>query len=268
MPFATAFHIPHCSWLIFLLLLSTGCNLSIDVEDHPYPDAIISDPEDAGNPPDARAPDTGPTQGPILLITELMIRPTPPPDFSQELGEYIEIYNAGDEAIDPRDLVIELLETNDRIEVDRFVSSPEEEAVVAGLQPIEPGEFFVFLREDDPSYQITDSLEEGSYYEYGRWQRPISLTNFSRTLRLVEIRGEFQFHIHHQLAWRQGHLTDLDEIFPTELDIRQDIAFGLRPSITTAEEARDPANWCYHLQTFSSGPLLGSPGRPTPASCL
>lgn len=265
----------HRSFLLSLaaaLLLCGGCNLAIDVEDHPYPQPFVEPPEeDAGTVKDVEtdtADASPPTKGPVLLITELMIRPSTPPGESQELGEYIEIYNAGDEPIDPRDLMIELLETNDRIYVDRLISSPEEEAVVTGLRPIEPGGYFIFLRQDDPYYEITESLEEGTYYEYGRWHRSIPLSNFSRTLRLLELRGEFQFHIHHEVGWRQGYLSDLDEISQTRLDIRENIAFGLRPDITDAVKAADPNNWCYHLQRFSDGPLLGSPGRRTPDTCL
>ena len=255
-----------------LLLLSTfvgACNLAIDLESYPYPAPFVADPfepdasiqEDVFSEPEPRL-------GPQLLITELMIRPSTPPDSNVELGEYIEIYNAGDESIHPRDIVIEILETNDRIYVDRLISSPLEQDAVNALQPIEPGGYFLFLRQDDPYYQITDVLKRGSYYEYGRWHRSITLSNFSRTLRLLEVRDDFSFQIHHQLRWRQGYLVDLDEDSPLRLPIREDIAFGLRPSVDDPAAAADPANWCYHLTRFSDGPLLGSPGRRTPDNCL
>lgn len=252
-----------------LVAMTWSCHLGIDLDDYGYPIPFDPGPSEAdvGFEDDVDI-DEGPSLGPILLITELMIRPSPPPGSTQELGEYIEIYNAGDEAIDPRDLVIEIIETNDRIYIDRLVSTTEEAAVVSSLKPIEPGQFFVFLRQDHSYYGMSDVLETGRYYEYGRWHRSIPLGNFSRTLRLLEIRGEFEFHIHHEVGWRQGSLVDLDGIYTSRLDIRENIALGLRPGITTTKQAADPANWCYHLQRFGDGPLLGSPGRRTPESCL
>jgi hypothetical protein len=249
----------------------SACHLSIDLEDYPYPLPFESpdlgeDAQDAEISPDSDVPD--PTPGPLLLFSELMIRPSSPPGSQDELGEYIEIYNAGDVPIDPRDLVIELRETNDRIYVDRLVASPEEEAVVAGLRDIQPGEFFVFLREDHPHYQITAQLEEGMYYEYGRWHRSIPLSNSSLTLRLIEFHGEFRFRIHHEIGWRDGFLVDIDGISSTRLDIRENIGFGLRRDIQDLDSARRPEHWCYHLLGFSDGPLLGSPGVPSPTSCL
>lgn len=258
---------------LLIILSLAGCHLSIELDDYTYPhsepDQDINDTSDARPAPDADVEQT-PTKprGPQLLITELMIFPSPPPGLTAEFGEYIEIQNVGDTTIDPRSLVIEILESNERIAVDPIVASPEEEAVVQGLRPIKPGDFFLFLRADDPYYQITDNLEPGTFYEYGRWNRSISLPNQSRTIRLVELREDWRFIVHHEVGWRQGSLVDLSERSQIRLDLRKDIALGLRPEITTTDEAADPRNWCYHVLSFSSGPLRGSPGGPTPEGCL
>ena len=260
----------HLLQLSLFAALLAGCNLAVDLENHPYPLPYEPLPEPDAGQADVEEEDgtRAPRIGSRLLISELMIRPGPPPDSTLELGEYIELYNAGDVAIDPRNLVIEILETNDRIYVDRLVASPEEEAVVSGLKMIEPGEFFVFVREDHDHYKITADLPDGTFYEYGRWHRSIPLSNFSRTLRLIELYGDFRTFTHHQVGWRDGFLVDLDGVSTVRLDIRQNIAFGLRPGVTDPVEARRPENWCYHLLGFGSGPLLGSPGKPTPSSCL
>lgn len=243
-----------------------------DLDSYPYPVALPDDlnqNEAVDEDGDADEPDEEVLrEGPRLLITEVMIRPSPPPHSHVELGEYIEVKNVGDEPIHPRDIVIEVLETNDRIYIDRLITSPEEEEAVSSIGLLYPGEYFLFLREDDPFYGITDVLAAGTYYEYGRWHRSISLSNFSRTLRLLEIKPNFTFEIHHEIGWRQGFLSDLEEISPIRLDIREDIAFGLRRGVEDPEAVGDPANWCYHLQRFSDGPLVGSPGRRTPDSCL
>lgn len=265
-------------FLSAIFFAGSGCHLAFDLEAYPY-QTVEQENEETGNQgaegysevdldADGDADDEDAREGPKLLISELMIRPSSPPASGVELGEYIEILNVGDEAIHPREIIIEILETNDRISIDRLISSPEEEAAVASIKAIEPGEYFVFVRTDDPFYEIVPELRPGSFYEYGRWHRSVSLSNFSRTLRLLEVEGDFGFKIHHEVGWRQGFLSDIDETSPVRLDIREDIALGLRPGVEDEEEARDPVNWCYHLNRFSGGPLVGSPGRATPQSCL
>ena len=245
-----------------------GCNLDIDVDDYPYSDDAGSTADlDAGSP-DADTDVAEPAIGPRPLISELMIEPSTPESTDERIGQYVEIYNAGDEAIDPTDLIIEVLETNDRIRVDTLVDSDEEADVVDGLTEIGPGEFFVFVRRDDPDfYQITDDLDDGSYYEYGRWHRTIALSTGSQTLRLLELHSPTEFEVHHEIGWREGALIEPDETVSGK-NIRRDIALGLDADVDDGDEAADPANWCYHLHRFSDGPLLGSPGRPSPDSCI
>ncbi|RDV38155.1 hypothetical protein DV096_10095 [Bradymonadaceae bacterium TMQ3] len=261
-------------WLVLCLSLTwaTGCNLAIDLEAYPYtalqPDTDL--PADAGadapvedtDSPDI--PDADPLARPALAFSELMIRVEPPPGESQELGEYIEIVNLGDAPIDPRGVVIELLETNERIEIDRLLDSPKERAVVEALEPIAPGEHFLFYRRANDHYVIEENLDPTASYEYGRWSRPVGLSNFTRSMRLIELEGEFGFVIHDEVAWREGALVDPDGEIGTGRELRENVAFGLRPGQISG---REPTAWCYHRELLSEGPLFGSPGQPTPASC-
>lgn len=260
-------------WLVLGLSLTwgNGCNLAIDLDDYPYtalsPDSDLPADTGADAPAEdtelADTPDAPPGQ-PVLAFSELMIRVEPPPGESQELGEYVEIVNLGDAPIDPRGVVIEILETNERIEIDRLLDSPKERAVVEALEPIAPGERFLFYRRANDHYVIEEVLDPAASYEYGRWSRPVGLSNFTRSMRLIELQGEFGFVIHDEVAWREGALVDPAGEIGAGRELRENVAFGLRPG---ERSGREPTAWCYHRELLSEGPLFGSPGQPTPASC-
>ncbi|MBA2661614.1 MAG: hypothetical protein H0U74_04925 [Bradymonadaceae bacterium] len=258
--------------------------MNINTANHPYlytivepdedvvelPEDVLDDvvePEEAGHDADVTPIEL---LGPKLIFTELMIRPSQPPHSTQELGEYIEIKNIGDSPADPRKIIIDLIETNDRIEVDRVASSQAERIVLQGLRPIEPGGYFVFVREDSDFYQISFHLAQGSYYEYGVWSRQIGLSNQTRTLSLLYEAEEFEFVKQDEVGWRDGSLVDLSGRTPVGLEILRDIALGLRADkeYLDGKDRGEPANWCYHVAAFAPGPLYGSPGAATPGDCL
>lgn len=250
-------------WLPLLLVLAAGCNLTLDVDAYPY------DGADAGadTATDSADGSTDPV-GPRLLMTEFMLRPQGRADDGQRSGQYIEIYNAGDEAIDPRQLVIEVQETNERILIDVDGDDSDAADAADAVAPIAPGEFFVFIRRDDPTYEITAELADDRYFEYGRWGDDVELSATRQTIRLLEMRGEFEFRIHHQAGWRQGRLVDLSEKSSTTVAIAESVGLGLLSDIDDVEDAADPDNWCLHIERFGQGPLYGSPGQPSPSRCL
>jgi hypothetical protein len=254
-------------------MATAGCHLTIDLEDYPYPITIWQegpvdeDVWDTALPDEDTTPST-PQLGPMLVFTELMVRVSAPPDSFQELGEYIEIKNIGDAPADPRRIVISLVESNERILVDNVIESDAERFVVQTLKPIQPGGYFVFVRNDSPYYGITRQLSPGSYYEYGIWYRSIGLPNFTRTLRLLYRVDEFIHEQHDEVGWRQGQLVDLTGENSATLAITEDIALGVRPGFENAKANTDPANWCYHVLPFGEGPLHGSPGQASPERCL
>lgn len=259
--------------LVVVLLGAVGCNLPFDLADYPYPmridvpdekDAFISDtpgPNIETGPP-------LPQLGPMLVFTELMIRTSPPPNSFQELGEYIEIKNVGDAPADPRRIVIDLVESSERISVDRVIDSEAERLIVTSLKPVPPGGYFVFVRDDSNHYGITQNLSPGTYYEYGVWNRSIGLPNFTRTLRLLYEVDSFVHEEHDEIGWAQGRLIDLRGESGESLQIIEDIAMGVRQGRESAKANSDPANWCYHVLPFGEGPLYGSPGLPSPDNCL
>ncbi|MFU8805010.1 MAG: hypothetical protein ACNA8W_14450 [Bradymonadaceae bacterium] len=258
------------------LACAMGCNLPFDLSDYPYPtpidpadvDTPLQDTSSDGHGADGEDVPPAPQLGPKLIFTELMIRVSPPPDSFQELGEYIEIKNVGDAPADPRHIVIDLLQSSERINVDRIIDSEAERIIVNGLKAVPPGGYFVFVRDDSDYYGITKDLAPGTYYEYGVWNRPIGLPNFTHTLRLLYEVGPFVHEQHDEVGWEQGHLIDMTGVSTENLQIHEDIAMGVRNHRESAKANSDPANWCYHVLPFGEGFLYGSPGRPSPENCL
>lgn len=284
--------------LTFAVLLSTvvvsGCNLTVDLDEHPYRsrgDAFLAEDADgATDRTDTPVADAGDTDGvadasdpadttdvtdekppsgkPFLIFTELMPDTSSPPDESTEFGEYIEVKNIGTAPADPRRIVIQLGGSTRRIQVDPFPSDDAERQVFENLQWVAPGEYFVFMREDRDYYKLTDGLEQGTYYEYGRWFDAVPLSNSSRRLQLSYEAAEFQLVEHDAIEWAGGRLIDPTGESSATLGGREDVAWGLHRDLEDAQENNDPANWCYHVTALPDSPVKASPGRPSPTDCV
>lgn len=267
--------------LLAASLVSAACNLSIDVDDHPYRGRDVG--ADAA-PPDADATDGGADADAIeddgsddppdsgtdrheLIFTELMPDVSAPPEEGVEFGEYIEIKNVGTAPADPRRVVIELVDSDRRIRVDPFADNEEEQKVLDGLEPIDPGEYFVFLRRDDEYYGFDQALDPSRYYEYGRFSEDVPLANSSRGLQLAYQPTEFQLEYHDEVAWVDGELIDPSGSSNETLAMREDVAWGVEPESEDKDANADPQNWCYHQETIGAGVIAASPATPTPDDC-
>jgi hypothetical protein len=258
--------------------LLTGCNLSIDVEEYPYrgqpvvvdlgaeadggEDAV----DDVADVADAVEDAPAPAQ-PVLIFTELMADVSTDEGLFIEAGEYLEVKNVGEAAADPRRIIIQVSGSNRRIQVNPFPSSDEEQQVFDELRAVEPGEYFVFVRSDSDYYRITDDLEAGTFYEYGRWSDAVPLTNSSRRLTLAYRTSEFELDKHDIIEWTGHRLIDPTGASEATLPVISDAAWGL---VTTFEDPAtndDPAHWCLHTDELDDSPVRGSPGLPTPKSC-
>jgi hypothetical protein len=275
------------------MLVAGGCNLNLDLDEHPYRDrdsALIADATDTAvedardtTEPDATtdtavvdvadggddAIDTAKPSGkPYLIFTELMPDSSSPPEDSTEYGEYLEIKNVGTAPADPRRIIIQLSGSDRRIQVDPFPAGDEEREVFEGLQLIEPGEYFVFVRQDDPHYKLTNRLDDGTFYEYGRWFDAVPLSNSSRRLQLSYRASEFNLVAHDAVEWASHRLIDPTGDSNATLAGREDIAWGVHPDFEDATGNNDPANWCFHVDALLASPVKASPGAPTPANCV
>ena len=275
---------------LLLLLAASGCNLTLDLGEYPYqggPDVedVSTDSLDSIDGADTMdmssddvfdaqqdtfdATDVEPEDRPVLIFTEVM------PDSSVEggassveYGEFVEIKNIGKVPADPRRIIIEFEDADRRIAVDPFPSDEREQQVLDELQPIEPGEYFVFVRKDTDYYRITEGLEAGTFYEYGRWNNEqLPLSNSERTLTLFYRFSDFEAFVTDKIEWVSRSLIDPSLQTPTNREIREDVALGVQ-EISESQSGNDsPANWCYHAETLPDSPVKASPGGPTPATC-
>jgi hypothetical protein len=277
-----------------------GCNLHLDVDQYPYQNrsdtALFEDARDdtSTDVSDTDVPDSStdaaidasdssehdisdssdagdtqtPTGKPFLIFTELMPDSSTPPEIGTEYGEYIEVKNIGTAPADPRRIFIQLSGSDRRIKVDPFPSGDVEQEVFDGLQLIEPGDYFVFVRQDDPHYNLTTRLDDGTYYEYGRWFDDVPLSNSSRRLQLSYRASEFDLIHHDAVEWAVNSLIDPTGTSNVTLNIREDVAWGVRPDFEDASANDDPAHWCFHIAPLIASPVKASPGQPTPANCV
>jgi hypothetical protein len=274
-----------------VMLAATGCNLSLDLGQYPYSgqrDAALTDaaadttvdtderdvstPTDTGDSSDVV--DAGdvrdvrkPSGKPYLIFTELMPDSSAPEGENIEYGEYIEVKNVGTAPADPRRIIIQLSGSERRIQVDPFPSGDVEREIFNGLELIEPGDYFVFIRQDAPVYNLTAALDDGTYYEYGRWFEAVPLSNSSRRLQLSYRPSEFQLIAHDAVEWASQSLIDPAGNSNATLDTQENIAWGVHPDFEGAGTNDDPANWCYHVDLLPESDVKASPGGPTPANC-
>jgi hypothetical protein len=275
-----------------LLTASIGCNLATDLDAYPYQGSIIIDPDDespdivvdmptielpvADMPEDLPVtPDLPPDlpQGePRLRITEIVIDSSG--DGSTETGEYIEIYNAGTAAADPRAIEVKLLETMMNIAIDVRADSTEEQEVLDALRPILPGEHFVFLLQSSPRFEITQALSPGTFYEYGRWSDSptTAFRNSGRTVEVIYYEPLSMRAIpQDRLTWAGSKLVEVDATSATAdaLPIEEDFALSLDPQWYNEPTPSLVAQWCYDPgRVAGTAGLRGSPGAPMPgAAC-
>ena len=278
---------------LLLALLAVGCNLTLDLAEYPYrgpadlSDTAIRDAADAGDTStadtsggqDGGDADTSPTDvrdeqkpggKPFLIFTELMPNSSVPDGANpgEELGEFIEIKNIGTAPADPRRIVIKVSGTNRRIQVDPFPSPGEESEVFDNLEPIAPGEYFIFVREDSDYYKLTSGLKVGTYYQYGTWHDPVPLSNSSRRLQLAYNSAEFQLIEHDALEWASHRLIHPEGSTDATLAMKEDVSWGVQQGFEDARENDSPKQWCYHVTQLADSPLKASPGEPTPTDCV
>lgn len=248
--------------------LFAGCNLSEPASSFEYQGEFIVISFDQGNGEDqdedaAPPPDMGPPGDPELVITELLIHSNDVRPGAGERGEYIEIRNVGDGPANPRSVALVLIDPNDedalpeRIQIAPPLTS-EEVQVVSNLLPIQPGDYFVFVRHEVLSSPVGD---EGRSYDYGRFTNGPSLINDSP--RLVELRyvDGADIATHDVVRFGDGEIQALDGEGPG-------LAYEVNTSVSVREDSEDPesndepSNWCLSDTFFDEGTFRGNPGEP------
>ena len=250
---------------------SSGCVLADSANSYPYagPIKVINtndDGEDMGEPDTTPPPvDMKPPPAPLLIFTELLIDSSQQQTLLGEYGEYIEIKNVGEGPADPQRIVMLLSDPSadegapvQRIQV-ALPATRDERDVVAALEQIDPGEYFVFVRYESEVAPISELVEPGYFYDYGIYAGGPSMPHLvDRRLELTyaDPRTPEPFDV---VRWRGGSIVSPDGN-EEGVTILEDRAIVLDEASEAPEANDDPKNWCYTADTIGTGTAFGSPG--------
>lgn len=269
--------------LSLLFALSAGCVLADPADQYPFRPKLEFSGSDGGANNQNNLTDLPEVVPPRLIFTEILID-APGEDASfVERGEYIEIKNIGEGPADPRNITMFLNDLNDPLVGDRIevatAFTPEEREVVDGLQLMEEGDYFVFVRhEDETVAPITATVAEGYSYDYGRYANGPTLPHQATSRRRLTIGYRFPngaSEIYDILEWEGHELLDtISE--PTNSDVdaasdpprmakplafREGEAVGVDDNWETMSGTDDPQNWC--VPPVMVGEVSGTPGQVT-----
>ena len=244
----------------------SGCVLGDAAEE--FNPALLFEDRDDGEPNNQVSMDLGmPQEPPLLIFTELLIDAPGSDETVVERGEYIELKNVGDGPADPRNITIFLTDLEQpllgsvRIEVPPpFGNDP----VYEGLQLIQPGQYFVFIRYEDPDVAaISEGLRPGSTYDFGRHANGPTLPHQAGAQRALDVgyrypNGEVEPSFD-QVRWVNGELIGIDDDKPMEFEEGQSLAVDADAEDPIANN--NPENWCSPPDRV--GQVQGTPGRQT-----
>lgn len=300
-------HLARYTPLTLLLLATAACNLTLDLDEHPYqggatspddlPDELpppvdvptdlplIPDTQpDLDAPPDD-APDTRddadrdadmdmdveemPVGAPKLIFTEVLIDSS---GGSPQNGEHIEVYNAGDGVAMLNLIAIVIFKRDDMtvfgsLTIPSVGSSPEQQDALNRLVPLAPGERFVFAKVDSGEFGIVAQLPPSALYEFKRWDNNTPFQLANASPR--QLRLLYQGVLQDTLTWGRDGLIHPERDELTPLPVMQNRTFELRPEGYTAPDRRDPALWCLSDSPVpsSTAMLYATPGQP-PGQCM
>lgn len=245
-----------------------GCVLADSADSYPFvPIYPLFEPADAGDNSNTND-DLPPPVPPILMFTEVLIDAPGSDPSVAERGEYIEIKNVGEGSADPRRITILLNDLSDPLAGARIsVAQPltkEEEDVFNGLKMIEPQEYFVFVRHEDPTVApISDVVPLGLIYDFGRYANGPTLphqTAARRQLALVYRHPGGETQVFDSIRWEGRELRDIDGDGKA-LAFAEGEAVGVDERFEHPDENDDPQRWC--VPDVFVGEVAGTPGGPT-----
>lgn len=269
------------------VVLSSACNLAIDTDEYPYQQPIVvADmgqdtivvPDEGMAVPDMPADavgdvseDVGTDQGvvgtPELMITEVFINPSEVSAIGNgEIGEFIEVKNVGTAAADPRRASFQIVADGGEpqtISVPAPTNS-DQLAVYMDLKPIEPGEYFVYVRFVSDGLPLAALEPAIAFFDYGRSGVLVSLANSgSRTLTLQYFDGK-TIRTQDSIRWSSNALRPITGELDPSLPIIQDVSLSVGREFENRDDNDTPANWCEEI-TEVAGPdtVFASPGGPS-----
>ncbi len=260
------------------LAFATGCNLAEPADQYEYQGPYLIITTDQGEPVDDMQPepdlpeteDMAPVGSPELVFTELMIDTSVSQPGLGERGEYVEVKNVGDGPADPTKIVILIADpATPELMTGRIAiappATPEEIDVVSSLEPIEPGDYFVFVRFEIPEVPISVATGPGRSYDYGRFASGPALMNAGPRQLELRYNDRGVIETFDTVRWENGALIAPDGDTTQGPTIESDVALGVDASSETPDANDDPKQWCPSTETFGEGSALGTPG--SPADC-
>ncbi len=232
------------SVLILLGVTLTSCNLAIDSDAYPYEPITqigISAPE--------------------IIFTEILPWSSITAGVStDERGEFIEIKNVGNVAIDPEDIFIEIRDSQDgdpiqTIEVIKPRSQAALEATEA-LRPIEPGSYFVFIRYQTERSPLT--IDASKFYDYGEFGEKIELDQSEERFLSLSYREENRIVVSDQLSWETNQFR-ANRSGALEMEVDRSIV--LDQSKENNEDNNEVSNWCLEKNFAQLGGINATPGK-------
>ena len=266
------------------LFTSTGCKLlSVDL-DRTYQDVSTDASSDSvDRTPDIpvditqmgdETPDVPPGEV-KLRITELMINSTQMNSSDPEDGEFIEVYNAGSQAVDLKDVRLQFKTDGDfayAIEAREPIGQVPEAYTREWerLGTLEPGEYFVFIHGNNPVFEF-DSIPGQRFYS---WHWPAEQTSKNKSLvngsndavRRLELVYVQTAMVEHAVTWRDGkfYASDPEGDRAEAIDIEENISITLDQG--SIEEVDLVGSWCLSTTQWASAsahgdkPFLATPG--------
>lgn len=258
-------------------LAAGACNLDLETAEHPYTVSLVFD-DDAGTPePDVPTSgetdadggepvDMAPPGDPDLVFTEILINTsTMDPSIALgELGEYVEIKNVGDGPADPRAISMRLTNIDNDTSGDIFIAtavSQEQIGIISNLKPVMPGDYFVFVRYSTVGIPVSEVVEEGRYYDFGRYGEGVPMSNSDERVLEVRYNDGAQIVTTDQIRWRNGNFLPADGGEGPTLNFEEDDSIALRPGNEDPAGNDSPDAWCISTNDFG-GIVAGTPGGP------
>ncbi len=221
----------------------TGCNLTIDSESYPYepiPEIGISAPE--------------------LIFTEILPWSSATAGLStDERGEFIEVKNIGNIEIDPQDIFIEIRtsESDAPIQTIEVIKPRSAEAIKAtdALKPIQPGEYFVFIRYETQKSPL--ELDQSKFYDYGEFGEKIELDQSQTRFLTLSFRGKDGIVRSDGLSWEANRFRATKS---TQLEMEVDRSIVLDFNKENNEDNDLTESWCLEKSLESKG-IRATPGK-------
>ncbi len=274
-------HISARLFVAAVLLMCSGCNLGLDLDEFPYQGPLIIN-FDAGNDTQAPPTDGGdvtvdlpdeqdisdppdlPQGEPQLVITELLINTSQTSSgITGEVGEYVEIKNIGGGPADPRAISfsIENIDTASQSLISiPFPSSSEQVRIYGELKDIQPGEYFVFIRYQTDEVPLSDILETGTFFDWGRYGQDASLANGGERLLELKYFDGVELQEFDRVRWNNGTLVNELGAETVDRPLDEDVALSVVVGEETPSGNDAPENWCQETTTLA-GNTKGTPGE-------